>query len=118
MFRFTRLSIGGALAMLVVTAGAARAAEVVANVPFEFRVNDQTLPAGKYVVERDPIDPALLVIREVGSPHSTALAMVRPAAGHDPAGSTPALQFRRDDGAYELRAVWETASEGHVLPTL
>lgn len=33
------------------------------QVPFEFQVNEQLLPAGKYVIKRDPQTPQLLLIQ-------------------------------------------------------
>ncbi len=115
MFRMFRISALAALVLLSVTAGPARADEVTATVPFAFTVNGQPMPAGEYRLERDVTDPLLLVVHEVNGPHAFAFAFVRPAGGHDPAGSTPALQFTRHDGTYRLSAVWESASDGQML---
>ena len=115
MFRTFKFSALAALVLLAVTAGPARADEVVATVPFAFTVNGQEMPAGTYRVDRDVTDPLLLIIHEVGGPHAFAMAIARPADGRDPAGSTPALQFTHDGGTYRLHAVWESASDGQTL---
>ena len=115
MFRTLRTSALAALVLLAMTAGPTWADEVIADVPFAFTVNGQTLPAGTYRVDRDVTDPLLLIVHEVDGPHSAALALTRPIDGRDPAGSTPALQFTHHDGTYRLSAVWESASEGQAL---
>src|SRR5690606_1932819 len=62
MFRTLRMSALAALVLLAMTAGPAWADEVIADVPFAFTVNGQTLPAGTYRVDRDVTDPLLLIV--------------------------------------------------------
>jgi alkylation response protein AidB-like acyl-CoA dehydrogenase len=103
-------------AVLVVCSGrGALASTIDVKVPFAFVVQGQTLPAGEYQMVRDANDPAVLLIRGEKGNRSTALAMTRPAAGHDPAGDTPAVTFTRVENQYRLSGVWDSGLEGHEI---
>jgi hypothetical protein len=62
--RKTVILLGGAI-LLAVSGNAQAAMDTVvrANVPFDFVVNGQTMPAGRYRIERDGLSPSLLLIR-------------------------------------------------------
>ena len=65
-----------AVAFLGLCAGAARAEEVIVNVPFPFVVQQQTMPAGEYVVERvGQGTDALLIRRTKGVGNSAAIVL-------------------------------------------
>ena len=102
-------------AVLLCAGGTAQAYPLTvleANVPFAFVVNGQTLPAGKYRIERDELSPSVVVIRGEQLGHATALVGTMPDGGPDPAGSRPALTFKRDGDQYRLASVWEAPQEG------
>lgn len=105
-----------AVAFLGLCAGSARAEEVVVNVPFPFVVQQQTMPAGEYVVERVGQGPdALLIRRARGAGNSAAIVLTTPASGVDPAGDKPALTFTHDENVYRLSTIWESHAEGRTL---
>jgi hypothetical protein len=102
-------------ALLVCAGGTARASTsnvLEANVPFSFVVNGQTLPAGKYMVQRDDMSSSVLLIRGEGNNHASVFVSTTPDGGHDPAGSQPALTFKRHENQYRLSSVWESGNDG------
>lgn len=102
-------------AILLCAGGTARASTsnvLEANVPFPFVVNGQKLPAGKYMVQRDDMSSSVLLIRGEGNNHTAAFVSITPDSGHDPAGSQPALTFKRHENQYRLASVWESGSQG------
>jgi hypothetical protein len=102
-------------AILVCASGTARASTssvLEANVPFPFVVNGQNLPAGKYMVQRDDMSSPVLLIRGEGNNHIATFVSTTPDGGHDPAGSKPALTFKRHENQYRLASVWESGSQG------
>ena len=102
-------------ALLLCVTGAAQAspsAVLEANVPFAFVVNGRTLPAGKYIVERDPGSYSVILIRGEHKNHALALADTRPDGASDPAGSRPALTFKRDGNQYRLTGIWQSQNDG------
>ena len=105
-----------AFAVFGLSAVSARAEEIIVNVPFPFVVEQQTMPAGKYVVETIGQDPSTMVIRGAnGVAKSSAIVLTTPAAGTDPAGEKPALTFTRDENHYRLSTIWESHSDGRTL---
>jgi hypothetical protein len=105
-----------AVAFLGLYAGSARDQEVIVNVPFPFVVQQQTMPAGEYAVERVGQGTDALVIRRTkGVGNSAAIVLTTPASGVDPAGDKPALTFTRDENAYRLATIWESYTEGRAL---
>lgn len=102
-------------AMLLCAVGTARAdsdALAEANVPFPFVVNGQTLPSGKYVIQRDETSPSVLMIREENGNHRAVLVATIRDGGHDPAGSHGVLTFKRIENQYRLNGVWNSSDEG------
>ena len=106
------LVAGAMLLGSVASAPASPTTVLEANVPFQFVVNGHYMPAGRYRVERDDMSSSVLVIR--GERGNTAVTIVptMPDGGHDPAGSEPALTFKRHEQQYRLTGVWDSASEG------
>jgi hypothetical protein len=105
-------------AVLALGQGAARAAdfrEMTANVPFPFVVENKTLPAGRYLLQRDDQDRSLLLIRNESGKAVGRYALTYNAGGHDPSGDKPCLSFTRKDGKYELTSVWESNDEGVIV---
>jgi shikimate 5-dehydrogenase len=102
-------------AIVVCAGGTARASTsnvLEASVPFSFVVNGQTLPAGKYMVQRDDTSSSVLLIRGEGNNHASVFVSTTPDGGHDPAGSKPTLTFRQGENQYRLESVWESGSQG------
>jgi hypothetical protein len=104
-------------AMLLVASGTAHAgmdSVVRAKVPFPFVVNGQTLPAGKYVIQRDDLSLGTLLIRsdEKSKPGGVFVTTIRDG-GHDPAGKfKPVLTFKKVENQYRLASVWDGDDEG------
>ena len=111
----TRKAIVLAAGLVMVTAGAARAATVDARVPFAFIVGKHTLPPGQYRVESELSDPSVLVIRGEDGSKASMFVLTRPAAGHDPAGDTPSLTFDRYENQYRLASIWESSEQGQEV---
>jgi hypothetical protein len=112
MTRSVLLSAGLILLAAVGTAHASPMTVLKANVPFAFTVNGHNFPAGKYMIEQDDMSPSILLIRGDSKNAGLALVATRPDGGQDPAGSKPALAFKRFENQYRLNAVWESASDG------
>jgi hypothetical protein len=105
-------------AMLICAAGTAQASTTTvlrANVPFPFVVNGKNLPAGKYTVQRDDTAPGILVVRQAEGKYAAAIVSTIPDSGKDPAGSKPALTFKRYENQYRLSNVWQADHEGWDL---
>jgi hypothetical protein len=104
-------------AMLLVVSGTARAGMepvVHTKVPFAFVVNGQTLPAGKYVIQRDDLSLGTLLIRsdEKSKPGGVFVTTIRDG-GADPAGKfKPVLMFKKVENQYRLTSVWDGEDEG------
>lgn len=101
-------------AMLVCAAGTARASTTAileANVPFPFIVNGENFPAGKYVIQRDDMSPAVVLIHGEKNNHAAFMLAIHDD-GRDPAGSRPVLTFNRYENQYRLASIWESEREG------
>ena len=107
----------GAAVLLVWAGGTASAETVDVKVPFAFVVQGHTLPAGEYQLVRDVSNPSVVLIRGEKGHTAAMIAMTRPAAGHDPAGNTPALTFKRVENQYHLSDVWNSSTEGEEIVT-
>jgi hypothetical protein len=82
-----------------------------ANIPFEFVVGDQTLPAGAYAADTMTAGGNVLRIRSVGSKDS-ALRLTIPASGN---AKHAKLVFHRYGQRYFLAEVWSTTDDGREL---
>ena len=98
--------------ILMATVGTAHASTTIieANVPVPFVVNGQTLPAGKYRIERE--SASVLLIRGENKNGPAAYVATLPDSGLDPAGSKPALVLKQHEGQYQLASVWESTQQG------
>jgi hypothetical protein len=70
------------------------------------------LPAGQYLVKDEGG-----VIQFSGERGTRAgmFVMTTPAPGHNPAGNSPALAFRRYENQYRLTDIWQSAMEGREV---
>jgi hypothetical protein len=107
-----------ATTVLLCSAGTAEASTSTglhAKVPFSFVVNGRTFPAGRYTIQREDIDRSVLLIRCDTDAHAAMFVSTIPDSGHDPAGSKPALSFRRYENQYRLTGVWQDNHDGWDL---
>jgi hypothetical protein len=98
--------------LMVLGSGAARASYVKADIPFPFVVRGETLPAGKYVLERDDNQPSVLLIRGRDGARANVVVMADPVGQRDPAGEQPVLRFTRHGSQYWLADVWDSRDDG------
>ena len=113
----TGIALAGAILLCVGgTAQAAPDTVATANVPFAFEVNGQTMPAGKYLIQRDESTPSVLLIRgEQKNNHAAAFVLTIRDGGQDPAGSDSVLAFKRYENTYRLAGVWDSNEQGFDL---
>ena len=103
-------------AILLCAGGTAQAAMeplVKANVPFDFVVNGQTMPAGRYRIERDDLSPSLLLIRgDQKGNHNAVFVLTVADGGRNPAADKPVLTFNHIENTYQLAGVWSSQDDG------
>ncbi len=117
--RKTVVVFGGAI-LLAVSGNAQAAMDTVvkANVPFDFVVNGQTMPAGRYRIERDDLSPSLLLIRgDQKNNHSAVFVLTVQDGREHTADSQPTLTFKHVENKYELTNVWDSQENGLDLVT-
>jgi hypothetical protein len=85
------------------------------NVPFDFIVGSQTLPAGQYSVDVKTVSRSVSLhcIDRRGA--AEAIGLPLPAA--DGAQNQEMLVFHRYNNTYFLTQVWGNGSDGRKLPT-
>lgn len=106
-FTMVALIVGVAFMAAVVSANGQTSIGVTANIPFEFVVGDQTLPAGKYTVKTITMGSQVLAIR---SQNKTALRQsnsLRASKAQDKGK----LVFHRYGQRYFLSEVWSAGDE-------
>ena len=93
------------MAVASVSARAQASSPLLANIPFQFVVGDQTLPAGEYRIERMLSgNPKVLLIRgNDGSAHRTVMTMEVLANGWQ---AESKLIFNRYGNHYFLSQIW------------
>jgi hypothetical protein len=107
-----------ALALCILAAAVpayAQGPTVTANIPFEFMVGSQILPAGEYRIQSEPLgDDCVQLIRSLdgGTP-----AMVLTMALVEPKGQqvAPQLVFHKYGHTYFLSEVWAGGDRGRKL---
>ena len=101
---------------LLLIGSVARAEPVVqAKVPFPFMVQNRVFPAGEYRLERDDLNPAVLIIRGERGTHASGIVTTIGASGEDPKGDKAALVFTRHETMYRLKDVWESRTQGQEI---
>jgi hypothetical protein len=104
---------GFAAGLLIAGAAVAAHADTLdVKVPFPFVVHGQTLPAGEYRVETD--GPIVMLRGEHGN-RASVIFTAMPATGHDPAGDSPVLTFKKGETQYQLADIWESATRGETV---
>jgi len=112
-FTMLALVVGLALATTLVSANAQSTSTVRADIPFDFIVGDQTLPAGKYMVNSATSDGHALNIR-TREGKSLALVLTHEAAQHSQK-RIARMVFHRHGQQYFLAEVWSGESYGRQL---
>jgi hypothetical protein len=90
----------GALSVQVASAEMA----LVANIPFDFQVGNQQMPAGKYTVAKAESSPSVLWIRDIENRHAANVQAIpaHPKMERDKG----LLVFNKYGERYFLREVW------------
>jgi hypothetical protein len=86
--------------------------ESKANIPFDFQITGQTLPAGQYLVRLNQ-ENRMLIFRNVETGHAT-MALAHPYKS----GTTedPKLIFRHSGDRYTLESAWFAGVPGGYGP--
>jgi hypothetical protein len=101
--------------LLAVSAAQAQEARVKADVPFDFVVGNQVLPAGEYMVVPEGDALQAILIRSNDN-KASALSIVSSCANSRTADTTK-LVFHRVGGRYFLSQIWAQGyAQGRQLP--
>lgn len=103
-----------ALVAAVTDARAQSPVNLSVDVPFDFYVGDQLMPAGRYTVKRAVKDTNRTLVVAGENKDERAAAATAPAAGRESKQS--ALVFHRYGGEHFLRAAWTAGdAEGRAF---
>lgn len=111
------LSLVGVLALLLLGVSAyAQTIKVKANVPFDFIVNGETLPAGQYTIDSlGVLDGRTLVVRSQGLDKQMLISTN--SAQSLKVSDKTRLIFHCYDQRYFLSEIWVAGNDrGHQLP--
>ena len=104
-----------ALALLGASVGSrlyAQTADMKANIPFDFLVGANPMPAGDYTIHQSG---GLISLNRAGGPGIFTLTL---HTSRQSAPSTGVLEFHKYDDTYFLSSVWTARSTaGHALTT-
>jgi hypothetical protein len=105
------------LIMSVVSANAQSTHRFKVDVPFQFILNGQTLPAGNYVIERtDPAKPNIVTLKRADGGVVRVIITQRVEREH-PSAESSLIFIRRGDRRY-LFQVWNVgAMNGSEIPS-
>jgi hypothetical protein len=79
-----------------------------ANIPFDFQMTGQTMPAGRYIVQLVP-DRHMLVFQNVATGHSAMTLVQQTKSG---TLEEAILTFRHNGEQYKLESAWFAGVEG------
>ncbi len=109
------LLFAAALAVAVSAPLAAQSLHLAANVPFEFKVNGTTMPAGEYVFT-NANDGSIVLIRSAENGEGAA-ALALSDGGPGTRNGTATVSFNRYGATYFLAAIWDgQTGSGKRLP--
>jgi len=101
--------------LLAVSAAQAQETRVKADIPFNFVVGNQVLPAGQYIVTSQGMDNSSLLIRS--DDRSAAVFSTSYSCSSVKPSGTTKLVFHNVAGRYFLAQVWEQGrSSGRQIP--
>jgi len=114
MNRIAAIALFAGVTLMTAASASAQSSVVEVNVPFNFTVNNTSLPAGGYSFGFDRMQPDVLVVRDRARNVKARYAGERGALS---LGKTNALIFHRYDDQYFLSEVrFNSASNGIFLP--
>jgi len=96
------------MAIVAVSARAQASSPLLANIPFQFVVRDQTLPAGEYRIEQLSSNSVLLIRSTDG--HTSTIVMTMAALAND-WQSESKLVFNRYGDQYFLSQIWTAGNK-------
>ena len=86
------------------------------KIPFEFRIGDQTLPAGEYNFVRHHPESPIVAMRNVKDKSQTSMFISSPVqAKPSEKTETSKLVFRRYGTAYFLSQLWDRSDDSSGL---
>ena len=105
------------LIMSVVSANAQSTHRFKVDVPFQFILNCQTLPAGNYVIERtDPAKPNIVTLKRADG--GVVRVIITHRVERDNPSTASSLIFIRREGKHYLFQVWNVgAMNGSEIPS-
>jgi hypothetical protein len=105
------------LIMSVVSANAQSTHRFKVDVPFQFILNGQMLPAGNYVIERtDPAKPNIVTLKSADS--GILRVIITQRVERDNPSAASSLIFIRREGKHYLFQVWNVgAMNGSEIPS-
>jgi hypothetical protein len=105
------------LIMSVVSANAQSTHRFKVDVPFQFILNGQTLPAGNYVIERtDPAKPNIVTLKRADG--GVVRVIITQRVERDNPSTASSLIFIRREGKHYLFQVWNVgAMNGSEIPS-
>jgi hypothetical protein len=113
--KYMRFALLGLGLLLAVSATQAQQAGVKADIPFDFVVGNQVLPAGEYVVK--PGDGAQQAVWIRSDEHKSAMVSIIHGCATSTPSDTTKLVFRTVGGQYFLSQIWTQGySQGRELP--
>lgn len=108
-----RAMVLGAIAAAMGT-GVANAEVMEVTVPFQFEVQGQMLPAGKYRVDYNPQHPSVVLVRSISGDESL-FVLTAPALDINRTGESPAFTFTMTNGTYRLATIWGSPLDGRQI---
>jgi hypothetical protein len=102
------------LAVVAAVAVQAQSSNFRVNIPFDFIVGSQTLPAGQYSVDQQSFTGAVILKCLDHKGAASAIGLPLPVAG---AQNEKKLVFHRYTNTYFLAQVWGAGAYGRKLPT-
>jgi hypothetical protein len=114
---FNAFMLVGIIVAATVAAQAQGVRRIVVNVPFDFVVGRQTLPAGTYTVKQMTRDNDKMLLVQSADWHIAQIAQTSPVEASASAESAARLDFRRYGDKYFLARVWSAGQRvGRELP--
>jgi hypothetical protein len=108
--------LGLVIALAFITAAASAngtAHSVRANIPFQFMVGNEALPAGEYTVRKLTEDAGAILINSTDG--NSAAMRITVAKQGTPSQNKARLVFRKYGESYFLAEVWDGSSQGRAL---
>jgi len=89
--------------------------QLVAEVPHDFVVGETSMPAGKYLLEREGSNPPMITVRNAGGEGSAILHVITTLARTGMDERDAKLVFDKTTGRLELSEVWFAGQDGFLV---